>query len=180
MRFLPLLLVLVLPACAPSKPTFAWPTPTGWRSETIPFPLDFAPSLPYHGTEEIRFAPGFFKPVSETYFTYSFVWLVEGEPSFDALSSELGTYFAGLAQAVAPKRFDAAAHHAKVDRAGDGYRGSVDTVDAFGDGHPLHLGVAGEVIRCSGKRSGLVLSLSPRTDDATWTMLAAQRRTLHC
>src|SRR6187402_1986296 len=89
MRSLPLLAVLLLPACAPGKPAFAWPTPAGWRSETIPFPLDFAPSLPYRGTEELRFAPGFFEPTSETYFTYSFVWLVEGEPSFGALSNEL-------------------------------------------------------------------------------------------
>lgn len=174
---------LLLPGCTANKPAFTWPTPAGWRSETIPFPLDFAPSLPYRGTEELRFAPGFFEPAAATYFTYSFVWLVDGEPGFDALSGELGTYFAGLAQAVAPKRFDAAAHRATVERTADTYRGSVDTVDAFGDGHALHLGVAGEVVRCAdttGRRSALVLSLSPRRDDATWSMLAAQRRTLHC
>src|SRR5262249_653024 len=38
-----------------------WPLPEGWRSETIPFPLDFARDLPLEGVEELRFAPGMFK-----------------------------------------------------------------------------------------------------------------------
>ena len=42
-----------------AAPSFTWPVPDGWRSETIPFPLEFAPSIPHRGVEEIRFAPGF-------------------------------------------------------------------------------------------------------------------------
>ena len=174
------LLLLLVAACAATPPSLAWPTPAGWRAETIPFPLDFAPSLAYRGTEEIRFAPKFFEPTSPTYFTYSFVWLVDGAPPFDALSGEIGTYFAGLARSVAPTSFDAAAHRATVTRTAGDVRGSVDTVDAFGDGRPLHLAVAGEILSCAGNRSALVLSASPRTDEATWAMLAAQRRTLRC
>ncbi len=87
MRFLPLLTMALLVGCAAATPTFAWPTPEGWRQETIPFPLDFAPTLPYRGTEEIRFAPRFFDPASPTYFTYSFVWLVDGAPAVAARST---------------------------------------------------------------------------------------------
>src|SRR5262245_33462421 len=35
--------------------SFQWPIPEGWQHETIPFPLEFAPDLPYQGVEELRF-----------------------------------------------------------------------------------------------------------------------------
>lgn len=174
-----LAVLLLLASCA-STPKPVWPTPDGWRAETIPFPLDFAPSLPYRGVEEIRFAPGFFKPAQPLYFTYSFVWVVDGAPAFADLSGDLRTYFAGLAKAVSPKTFDAARHQAAVTREGDTVGGTVNTVDAFGDGRTLDLRVVGEIVRCKGGRTGLVLSLSPRTDAETWEMLAAQRRTMRC
>lgn len=171
--------VLLLAACS-SPPRPAWPVPEGWRSETIPFPLEFAPSLPYRGVEELRFAPGFFKPAEPLYFTYSFVWVVDGTPSFVDLSGDLRTYFGGLARAVSPKTFDATRHQAAVTREANTIRGTVTTVDAFGDGHTLDLRVAGEIVPCTGGRTGLVLSLSPRTDAETWTMLADQRRSMRC
>ena len=34
------------------------PAPEGWRSETIPFPLEFAPDLVYEGIEEIQIRSG--------------------------------------------------------------------------------------------------------------------------
>jgi hypothetical protein len=42
----------------------AWETPAGWRTETIPFPLEFAPSIAHAGVEELRFPPGFLDPES--------------------------------------------------------------------------------------------------------------------
>ncbi len=39
-------------------PSFFLPTPEGWQTETIPFPLEFAPEIKYEGLEELRFAPG--------------------------------------------------------------------------------------------------------------------------
>lgn len=173
------LVLLVLAACA-STPKPVWPAADGWRSETIPFPLDFAPSLPYRGIEELRFAPGFFEPSTPLYFTYSFVWLVDGAPPFSDLSADLRTYFAGLSRAVAPKRFDATRHQATVRREADRITGTVKTADAFGDDRPLDLRVEGELVPCASGRTGLVLSLSPRTDPETWTMLAAQRHALRC
>lgn len=160
-----------------------WPLLPGWRRETIPFPLSFAPSLPYRGAEEIRFAPRFFDPESETYFTYSFVWVVDGSPAFDAttVAADLRTYFSGLARAVAPKRGGERTHRATITRDQDGgLHGKVETVDAFGDGRALTLGVAGSVVPCGDRATGLVLSMSPRDDAEIWAMLAAQRRTLRC
>jgi hypothetical protein len=77
---------------------FTWNTSEEWRRETIPFPLDFAPSLKYKGVEEIRFAPGFGKPDKRDYFTYAFVWVIEADevPSAEQLAQDLEVYFDGL------------------------------------------------------------------------------------
>jgi hypothetical protein len=93
-------LLLALAACAPAK----WSVPAGWRSEVIPFPLDFAPALAHRGVEEIRFPPGFFDPASPQRWSYVFVWRLEdpAELAPDALAAELTTYFQGLVHAVDP------------------------------------------------------------------------------
>lgn len=78
--------VLALGACAssstPSTPAtspapaqeegavaFDWPVRDGWKGETIPFPLGFAPDLPYRGVEELRCPPGFFEPNSSHFWS---------------------------------------------------------------------------------------------------------------
>jgi hypothetical protein len=165
---------------ASSPPQFRWDLPTRWKSETIPFPLPFAPSLPYRGVEELRFEPKFFDASAPTYFSYSFAWILDDDATpltGERLSGDLARYFSGLAHEVSPNRFDAAAHDARMTRAADGtYRGEVHTVDAFGDGRKLLLHVAGESILCEGHRV-LLLSLSPREHVAE---LDAQRRSFRC
>lgn len=166
---------------------FTWATPPGWRSETMPFPLSFAPSLPYGGVEELRFAPHFFDQTADTYFTYSFAWVLEptgeGVVPFTAeqFASDLRTYFAGLASAVSKSPLDPSAHHAEVlavDTAR--YAGTVQTVDAFGGGRALTLHIEGESSLCAGRR-GVVTSLSPRApNDAIWHVLAKQRKSFQC
>ena len=58
---------------------FYLPTPDGWRTETIPFPLDFAPELEYEGLEELRFSPGMFAEMKTDFWSYAFVWWVPKE-----------------------------------------------------------------------------------------------------
>ncbi len=81
---------------------FLWLVPEGFRAETIPFPLDFAPELAYKGVEEIRFAPGFRDPLAPDYFTYSFIWYVEDTATItpSVLERDLKNYFTGLMEAV--------------------------------------------------------------------------------
>src|SRR6187431_1090728 len=84
-------------------------TPADWRFERIDFPLSFAPELKYKGFEELRFAPGMFKPDSDTYFTYIFAMKITDEVALDAaaLQALLETYFRGLCRTVAKeKKFD--------------------------------------------------------------------------
>ncbi len=108
-----ILLVSVMAACgssatAPTAPTAAPPSPTpwrvpaGWKTEVIPFPLGFAPTVVHAGVEELRFPPGMFKPEERDYWSYVFAWRLTDAASLDAasLGAELTAYFAGLVAAV--------------------------------------------------------------------------------
>ena len=55
---------------------FTFPTPPRWRTETIPFPLEFAPELAYVGLEELRFAPGMFKAGAEDFWKSKSGWFI--------------------------------------------------------------------------------------------------------
>ncbi len=133
------------PAAAPPSEAPAWELPEGWREETIPFPLEFAPSLPYRGVEELRFPKEFFTVGHEDYFSYAFVWLIAapGPESLAALERDLVAYFVGLAQAVGGKDdAEIAAFETRVDLSGDlagGVNGTVDAFDAFKADAPVRL-----------------------------------------
>lgn len=89
-------------APARARPPAPWRIPAGWKRETIPFPLEFAPSLAHRGAEELRFAPGFFAPDAPGYWSYTFAWRTEDPAALDAdaLGAELTAYFRGLIAAV--------------------------------------------------------------------------------
>jgi hypothetical protein len=90
------------PTTKSGLPAQPWSTPDGFVSETIPFPLEFAPSVAHRGVEELRFAPGFSNPAAPGYWSYTFVWRTEDAASLDAtaIAAELTTYFRGLIDAV--------------------------------------------------------------------------------
>ncbi len=183
-------------ARAAEAPPFKWPAPTGWRSETIPFPLGFAPEVPYRGLEEVRFAPGFFQPKSDTFWTYAFAWWLEGEPdtSRKGLESNLTRYFSGLCTAVGGKKYAFAPDHFRVrlepatEPAKHGghearaFRGTIETYDPFATGASITLNVEAQVWDCTPARHRAVLILaSPKPrGDAVWKELAARREQLEC
>jgi hypothetical protein len=74
------------------------PVPDGWTVERFPVPIAFAPEIPYKGVEDIRFAPGWGKADSDGYWSYAFLWYLEGEVSIDVLTLErnLKDYYTGL------------------------------------------------------------------------------------
>lgn len=116
------------PAAVPSSPTPAplvmhppppeqlWPVPAGWRSEVIPFPLEFAPSISHRGLEDLRFPRGMFDPSSPDYWSYTFTWHTDDAAELDAsaLGGELTAYFAGLIAAVDTKERIAAADRERI------------------------------------------------------------------
>jgi hypothetical protein len=132
-------IVILIAACSskqpPPAPAAPWPVPAGWKSETIPFPLDFAPKLAHKGIEELRFAPGFFDPAAPGYWSYAFVWRTENPADLDAaaLGAELTAYFRGLIDAVDAKKEIAErdAVVAKAKPAGNGFALEAHVFDAL-------------------------------------------------
>jgi hypothetical protein len=145
---------------AKEVPRFTWPLADGWRAETIPFPLEFAPDIARTGVEELRFAPGFFQPDAPGYWTYAFAWVVTDQRPVDpaTLAGELTAYFRGLTRAVAADKKDLPPLDlARIEvRLGPDGRGSVHTFDAFGDGRAVDLEIAVSVLPCGAGRAILV------------------------
>lgn len=132
---------------AGSAAPVTWPVPAGWKSETIPFPLEFAPGISHRGVEELRFAPGMFDPASRGYWSYAFVWRTDDPATLAApiLAAELTIYFRGLIAAV-----DQTKHQVKnvddiwvkVTGEGEGeqrFALAARLFDAFGDGREVVL-----------------------------------------
>ena len=160
-----------------------WYTPDGWQTETIPFPLEFAPEIAHSGVEELRLPPGFSKPGDDWFWSYAFVWHVAapGPDGRIGLERELPLYFAGLAKAVGGVgREDIAAFHFSASLTGDlatdrGLMGTVEAFDAFETQRPVRLNVKIHEAPCaSAGHRALVFRLSPREparDDPVWREL---------
>jgi len=171
---------------------FYLPTPEGWRTETIPFPLSFAPSLEYEGLEEIRFAPGMFDAEQSDFWTYAFVWWVPKDTVLtkSRLETDLVAYFQGLAEAVAKGReieipeptFSARLEAVEVASGRPGFRGSLETFDAFASLAVVQLNARIEVRECVEEGRLLVtFEISPQAEShAVWKTLAAIREGARC
>jgi len=89
----------------------AWQAPysldlDGWGIERFSIPIDFAPKIPYKGVEDVRFTTGWSKPESDEYWSYAFLWYVEGQQAPDAktIENNLAMYFDGLVNRNIEKR----------------------------------------------------------------------------
>jgi hypothetical protein len=77
---------------------YTFPAPANWSIERFPIPIGFAPTIPYKGVEDIRFTPGWAKAKTDEYWTYAFLWYLEGDIKMDAktIESNLQQYYSGL------------------------------------------------------------------------------------
>ncbi len=171
--------------------------PEGWRSERLPFPLSFAPDLDYKGHENLRFAPGMFKPEMADYFSYAFVLWIDGKMSFEpeSLEKDLLKYYRGLCGSVARSRkldLDLSRIAVKVkkqDQKGklggedaEFLHAQIDWYDPFVTGKPLslHLEIWGRTAD-AGKRSCLFAIVSPKEKTAAvWETLRKIQREFAC
>ncbi len=72
--------------------------PKDWGVERFLIPITFAPQIPYKGIEDIRFAPGWGKAEKEDYWSYAFLWYLDGQQKTSAkmVANHLKTYYTGL------------------------------------------------------------------------------------
>jgi len=162
-------------------------SPADWKAEVIPFPLGFAPDIDYKGVEELRFAPGMFKPETDTYFTYAFVWWLEGRPPIDEarLKDDLLKYYRGLYRAVSkkePKHVGSFALRIEPDGSleEDGvrktrYRGKARWVDPFVTERDLSLNLRIFHWVCAAQdRTAVLFLATPQKDGhAVWDSLSS-------
>ncbi len=80
------------------KSPYKFVAPPTWRAERIQIPLDFAPQIPYAGVEDIRFAPGWGEKDNSNYWSYTFLWWIDGNPPIDdkVLDNDLTAYYSGI------------------------------------------------------------------------------------
>jgi len=178
------------PDAAASEPGVRWPIPTGWKHESFALPPQFAPALPYHGTEDLRFMPGFSSPTAPDFWSYDLVWWLDQPPPFDAtsLAAALTTYFQGLTTEVGGSKYhlDPARYHTVLTAVPDSepprLTGQVFTYDPFATGLPITLNVEVELRSCPGtKQFAIVVALSPKDGtDSVWKALRATAGTLVC
>jgi hypothetical protein len=121
------------------KNTSILSAPDNWRSEIIPFPMRFAPSIDFVGYEDIRFAPGWNDAKSEEFWTYSFVWYIEkyGTISESKLTETFSAYYDGLMRVVQKNKIDTTSLN-KINKTiclfiktNEGFSGKIRTYDAF-------------------------------------------------
>jgi len=175
-----------------SEIPFYLPTPVGWRTETLAFPLEFAPELFDRGLEELRFAPGMFQQGTEDFWTYAFVWWLPAGSEIEAsrLAADLETYFSGLARAVATDKnlaVDDAVFDVEMVAVEGGatpwdFEGMAAILDAFVTAETVELNIRAKFVLCVSQHHGaLLFELSPQSlDHGVWQTLGQIRDGFRC
>ena len=84
------------------EPPYSLDFPAGWGVERFLIPISFAPQIPYKGIEDIRFTPGWGKAESTDYWSYAFLWYLDGQQKITAniVENNLKVYYSGLVEAM--------------------------------------------------------------------------------
>lgn len=165
--------------------------PDNWRKESFAFPLQFAPSIPYEGSEHVRFAPQWAQFSTDLGFTYVFLWDIKRrELQPQELERGLNVYFDGLMEAVTKNRklddpgtVSAASLHPMKPPEGwvEGLGGRLFTWNGFAKGEPLALYLEVTHRPCGADRTQVffAISKSPREAPA-WDQLRDIRTKTPC
>jgi len=155
----------------------------GWDVERFLIPISFAPAIPYKGVEDIRFTPGWAKKTTNEYWSYAFLWYLDGSPAFDAktIENNFKAYYTGLIKVntdsskIADKLFPVTSSiKSRATEKGDlkSFEGSVTMLDYMSK-QPITLNVVIHIRSCAGKDKTFVfheISPMPYSDDV-WKKL---------
>jgi hypothetical protein len=154
-------------------PGYKFVVPENWTTERFGIPIEFAPSIPYVGIEELRFSPGWGDSTSEDYWTYSYLWYLDGKEKFSTKTMEenLEAYYTGLVGRNIERRkipkeklFPVKANFEMVKTyEGDlsTFKGSIAMLDYMAQ-QPIRLNCLIHVKECPGKNNTFVFyEISP-------------------
>ncbi len=165
--------------------------PQGWRRESFTFPLQFAPTIPYEGTEEVRFAPYWSEFGSDRGFSYVVLWDIKRR-AFEPAEFEraLNVYFDGLMEQVTrgrkiadPGTVTSTALHPLAAPEGwqEALGGRLWTWNAFSKGEALTLHLELVHRACGAERTQVLLAFSRAARIAEpWGELRAIRQATAC
>ena len=174
-------------------PPYQLSIPEQWGVERIAFPIEFAPQIPYKGVEDLRFAPGWNKPESADYWSYTFLWWLEGTPTLNAvtLQENLTAYYSGLvgansagknipADKVIPTNVVIRKTNAKANDETT-YSGTVSMLDYMAQ-LPITLQCSIHVKNCKAQnRTAVFVALSPKSaNHPIWEELNKIQRSFEC
>jgi len=165
------------------KAPYVLDTIKGWDVERFLIPISFAPSIPYKGVEDIRFTPGWAKKTTNEYWSYAFLWYLDGTVTLDArtIENNLKAYYTGLIKVnsdsskIADKLFPVTSSiKSRTAEKKDlkTFEGSVTMLDYMSK-QPVTLNVVIHVRSCAGKDKTFVfheISPMPYSDDV-WKRL---------
>jgi hypothetical protein len=174
--------------------SFPIPAPDAWRKETFKFPLAFAPSIGFEGSEYVRFAPGWGDFASERGFSYVFLWdvkEVEGPAlTVHGLEFAVSHYFDGLMQTVAearkiePGNTRTVVNFHPMKDVPDwsvAHAGEIHTWNGFAKAEPLVLNVEVTQRSCPGGRVQVFYAVSrARRNLPVWQELRKSREATVC
>ena len=155
----------------------------GWDVERFLIPISFAPSIPYKGIEDIRFTPGWAKKTTNEYWSYAFLWYLDGTVTLDArtIENNLKAYYTGLIKVnsdsskIADKLFPVTSSIRSGTAEKEDlktFEGSVTMLDYISK-QPITLNVVIHIRTCAGKDKTFVfheISPMPYSDDV-WKRL---------
>ncbi|MEO5685129.1 MAG: hypothetical protein ABIQ88_20965 [Chitinophagaceae bacterium] len=167
--------------------------PKDWDVERFLIPIEFAPSIPYKGVEDIRFTPGWGSAKSEEYWSYAFLWYLEGKPAMTAkmIANNLNAYYTGLigrniesrkipAEKVFPVKTSISP--AKISP-GDAktFAGTIYMLDYMAQ-KPITFNCIIHVKYCPGKNNSFIFTeISPKSyADPVWSDLNARWASFNC
>ena len=165
--------------------------PADWRAQSFPFPLQFAPSIPYEGSEHVRFSPSWARFAEDDGFTYILLWELERKPLEPAeLERALDVYFDGLMEmATKNRKITDPGTVSQVSlhplAAPDGWTaalgGRIWTWNGFSKGEPLVLNLEITQRACSAERTQIFFALSKAArTSAAWDELRRIRGATGC
>lgn len=154
------------------KAPYTLDIPAGWTIERFLIPISFASEIPYKGVEDIRFTPGWADASTREYWTYAFLWYLDGAVPMDAktIGENMRHYYSGLvkvngSQIPADKIVPVITSFREVKKEKDDqstFEGTIHMTDYMSQ-KPIVLNARVHIRTCSGQNKTFVFyQLSPQ------------------
>jgi len=175
-------------------PTYNFSSTSGWGTERFTMPPDFAPQIPYKGIEDVRFAPGWGDSTSQEYWSYAYLWWLDGNQQMDTinLAANLKHYYSGLVgrnilsrkipvEKIVPTEVTIDSIDSALAGDFQTFKGEIHMLDYMTQ-NPVVLNAIIHVKKCStDKHTPVIIEISPKAyDQPVWADLNKFNESFQC